>query len=357
LQADPTVANAWYSEDFLTGLSFSGGGVEIYSLNSLTSNSLSLVGKMAKIFSLQVPYTVETFSRLFVDFVPHDADGDQLFVSICFQQLASSTRDARVLCYALEWTYLPQMSWNYVTNPLLKLNVALGKTAIQSTTDGLNIASNAVDGSRTFDTENEASNKVTSTQLENFPFWEVDLAGEYVIDQVVIYFIPDPDVDVLKDYNVLFIDRKNQISFNYYGDATLEGSAQIINVPLNVIASKVRIVLNMMDGNARILSLVEVEIFQKLSKSTKKIDIPLGKLNNGFVVDRIAFVQSGNNVNMVSNLSNITFIYGSAPEMTDAPTISPAPSLSFQPSITSSPTALTTTITESPSSSATFGST
>jgi hypothetical protein len=218
---------------------------------------------------------------------------------------------------------------------------------MQSTTDGSNIASNAVDGSTDFDQEDEASNKIASTNVENFPYWEVDLEGQYAIDQVVIHFIPDPAVDLLRDYNVLFIDRKNEISFNYYGDVTKEDPVQIINVPLNVIAAKVRIVMNMIDGNARILSLVEVEIFQRMTRTTKKIDIPLGNLNNGFVVDRIAFVQSGNNVNMVTNLSNINFVYGSAPEITDAPTISPAPTLSLQPSVSSLPTSFN--ITSAPS--------
>jgi hypothetical protein len=173
LQADPIVANARYLENFLTG--FSGGGVQINTANSSSIDSISLVGNMAKLFSLQVPYTVDSFSRLALDFVPHDNEGDQSFVSICFQQLASSSTSAKVQCYALEWAYLSQVSWNYVTNPLLKLNVALGKPAIQSTTDGSNIASNAVDGSTAFDQEDEASNKITSTNVENFHYWEVDL--------------------------------------------------------------------------------------------------------------------------------------------------------------------------------------
>lgn len=328
-------------------MGFSGGGVEINTANSFTSDSVSLVGKMAKLFSLQVPYTVDNFSRLMLDFVPHDTDVDQIFVAICLQQLESSSKSARTQCYALEWEYLSGVSWNYVVNPLVKLNVALGKPTTQSSTDGSNVASNAVDGSTVFDQDNESSNNITSTDIEDFPYWEVDLEGQYHIDQVVIHFIPDSDVDILRDYNVLFIDRKNEISFNYYGDITKEDPVQTINVPLNVVAAKVRIVLNMIDDNARILSLVEVEIFQRMTRATKKIDIPLGNLIDGFVVDRIAFVQSGNNVNMVSNLSNINFVYGSAPEITDAPTVSPVPSISLKPSVSSSPTVLNTTAAQS----------
>lgn len=360
LQADPTVLRSRILGDFFVGLddvAYSQGGFRVVTGNPQIKDSVSinLIGKAAKKYALQVPYTINRFSRLILDFVRHDDidDKDTSFVAICLEQFAATTRPAAIRCYALEFSH-PIANFPH---PLINLNVALGKPAFQSTTDGDNIASHAVDGNTNFDLEDELKGIITSTVVENFPFWEVDLEGTYVIDYIIIHFIPDETVDKLIDYNVIFYDTKGDTTFNYYGGVENENPTQSITVPFNIVAAKVRIILNMIDGNGRVLSLVEVEVFQRPVTASRMIDIPLGTLTDGLVVDNIAFVQTGSNVNMISNLSNITLIYGTAPTITESPTISPGPSASLQPSQSSSPTGISSFPTSAPSAESTEANT
>ncbi|RED94650.1 putative secreted protein (Por secretion system target) [Marinoscillum furvescens DSM 4134] len=132
------------------------------------------------------------------------------------------------------------------------VNIALGKSASQSSTGYGGVASRAVDG----DTNGAWSgNSVTHTNSETNPWWEVDLSGDYSVDDIVIYNRTDNCCKSrLSNFTVSVLDGSITTfsqSYTTYPDPSLT-----INVG-GIVGNKVRVQLN--DTNP--LSLAEVEVF------------------------------------------------------------------------------------------------
>ena len=102
------------------------------------------------------------------------------------------------------------------------INLALGQATQQSSTRGNGVSSIAVDGDTEGTGNNWGSNpKITHTQTEVEPWWEVDLGQEADIEQVNIYNRTSCCINRLKDFYVL-------VSSQPFGNSSLN---DLLNSP------------------------------------------------------------------------------------------------------------------------------
>jgi len=105
----------------------------------------------------------------------------------------------------------------YAAENLNLVNVALGKSATQSSSESGGEASNAVDGN----TDGQYSgDSVTQTEIEDNPSWTVDLDGTFKVHEIVIYNRTEEDARLeLTDFKVQLINRNGVVNFeNTYTD-------------------------------------------------------------------------------------------------------------------------------------------
>ena len=132
-------------------------------------------------------------------------------------------------------------SYSVVCSQTISLgNVAMGKTATQSSVANGGIASRAVDGN----TDGRAVwNSVTETAgSDNNPWWQVDLGKTYSISLVEIWNRTDCCSDKMNNFTVSILDSSKQVvwtrKINYFPNpsVTLDGAntkGQYIKVQLN----------------------------------------------------------------------------------------------------------------------------
>lgn len=131
-------------------------------------------------------------------------------------------------------------------------NVALGKTAVQSSTlSGAN-ASRATDGNTD---GNYINGSVTLTEESNSPWWQVDLGANYDIDNIKIYNRTDNYSDRLSNYDVIVLDSNQQPVWST-NKTDYPNSTAVIDTD-GQTGRYVKIMLR--DRN--FLSLAEVEVF------------------------------------------------------------------------------------------------
>ena len=81
------------------------------------------------------------------------------------------------------FVYNLQQRTRHLIFPANMTNVALGKKSFQSSISGIGNAAKAVDGStNTF----YFSNSCTHTKAESDPWWQVDLAADYNVQEVML---------------------------------------------------------------------------------------------------------------------------------------------------------------------------
>ncbi len=142
--------------------------------------------------------------------------------------------DLKIKCFIIngeENLVLPpnveKITGDLTSNRESRVNLALDKTATQSSTYKGD-ATKAIDGNTTsqFDPLNLDKNTVSHTKFELSPFWEVDLGGDFVMNEILIYKRMDPYNGRLKNFNVTVYDSNGIEIFKELYD-TLSNEASI----------------------------------------------------------------------------------------------------------------------------------
>ena len=173
-----------------------------------------------------------------------------------------------------------------LTPTLTPMNVALGKSASQSTTfDGSIVASRSVDGNTS---GVWADNVLSSTNSESHPWWQVDLGSSYFIQSVKLWNRTDCCGDRLSNFYVFVSDTPfssndlsitlNQPAVNHYYFSGTVGTSTEISI--NHSGRYVRIQL----FGTNFLTLAEVQVFSTgamytptMTPSPTPINYALGK--------------------------------------------------------------------------------
>jgi hypothetical protein len=128
--------------------------------------------------------------------------------------------------------------------------MALGRPALQSSTDWGGAASRGVDGNRD---GNYNAGSVTHTADELQPWWQVDLQGSRSINKVVVHNRTDCCSERLSNFQLLVSDDgSNWQSYSYPGVAP-----QQTELPVGRTGRFVKVQL---EGSG-VLSLAEVKVF------------------------------------------------------------------------------------------------
>jgi len=136
-------------------------------------------------------------------------------------------------------------------------NVAVGKTATQSSTCHGGVASRAVDGSIASSWNYGSVTHSCYNGAETW--WEVDLGEEQHVTAIHVTNRYDCCWDRLNNFIVEVYDFKDEVVYKYqHGATTVRGETITIEMPDETYASKVKVSL---EGQGRILSLAEVQVF------------------------------------------------------------------------------------------------
>ena len=185
---------------------------------------------------------------------PNSAEPEEDSLSECS---ASSSINTTVVCHT--------------SIAVISENIALNGAATQSSTDYDGEASRAIDGN-TNGTYNGQS--VTHTTSETNPWWQVDLGGEYSIEEIKIFNRTDDCcMDRLSSFTVSVIDSSGTITFS-------QSFTSYPNPSITVEANGARgsIIKVQLDAGS-VLSLAEVEVFEALSLISFKVIDDSTKVN------------------------------------------------------------------------------
>ncbi len=155
-------------------------------------------------------------------------------------------------------------------------------------------------------TDGGVYNSITETQVEEYPWWEVSLDGEFIIQDVIIYNRLDPCcIDNLSDFNVTILnddstDNPNDSNTVWELHVTADDSIDKYHATVSetVVGRRVRITLNK-EGS---LQLAEVQIIGfKNANVAEEVTIPIGDMffSSGAVVNYISFIQDNDGDNIV----------------------------------------------------------
>ena len=274
---------------------------------------------------IMTPYTTDEFSMLQFSLT---VSTETSFIGICLSEDLSVGQDVCVQFYG------ERVANNQINNTdggiimpssFLFHNLAFGKPASQSSTasgrdGGDGEAKNAVNG-RVDMIQDEmnslSSNSVTYTDMEKYPWWEVDLEGMYAISEIIVHMSL---VDAFHDsshLSIILYDDTNFIVYRHYIADPADAALNKIPIPAGTIAAKVRLVQL---GEERTLSISEVVVVECIDGPTREITLPLGTLISGKIVNYITFIQSGLDDSISSfpvsesYISELILRYGSIPE-------------------------------------------
>uniref|UniRef100_A0A673JY42 Uncharacterized LOC107758407 n=1 Tax=Sinocyclocheilus rhinocerous TaxID=307959 RepID=A0A673JY42_9TELE len=161
-------------------------------------------------------------------------------------------------------------------------NLATGRTVIQSSTDGLWFAHQAIDFNPGFTNSWSAC---SSTDIQTNPWWRVDLGYIYRVSRVVITNIPDCCPERI---NGTEIRIGNSLENNGNNNPTC---AVISSLPAGVSSTYTcnnmegRYVNLFIPGNSRILTLCEVEVYEE--GVIKQADLVFWETINAFAIVEI----------------------------------------------------------------------
>ncbi|MEM7182989.1 MAG: discoidin domain-containing protein [Spirochaetota bacterium] len=128
-------------------------------------------------------------------------------------------------------------------------NIAMGKTATQSSLFHNGFASKAVDGNT-----NGHGNSITHTNLDYQPWWMVDLGADYAVKGITISNRTDGWGHRLKDVGITLLDSSNN-------EITYQRHSQIPKF-ISIYADNVRKVKIQIIGRSEYLSLAEVQVWR-----------------------------------------------------------------------------------------------
>merc|ERR1712109_75945 len=153
-------------------------------------------------------------------------------------------------------TYEPTIAPTASPTVTPKPNIARGKPTTQSRTSHGGVSSRAVDGNTNGNWNNRS---VTHTPRMSNPSWSVDLRGKYRIDEIKVYNRQDCCTYRLSGFKVIVWDASDE-AFTYTHAGGTPARVTTISVPPTV-GGRVEVKL---EGNNKILSLAEVEVFGTL---------------------------------------------------------------------------------------------
>lgn len=295
-----------------------------------TSKALSLYGNVWNVMKLVDPHTFDDFSRLRLD-VTISVEVD--FIILCFEngsEISIDHLNGGTESEELELCIQLHSSTSLMSSGALIANLALGKPTSQSSTFSVeSSAKNAVDGvlAKASLDEKTTVYGVTKTEIEDNPWWEVNLEGRYPISKIIVHINFDIEIDVFaaeegyrpSNLSLVLYDEVGIIVFR-----DLISAPEIVNeilMPLGIFASRVVISL---PGEAQVLALSEVIVVESVFGPTRHFNIPIGALWGGETIQYLTFLQGGDSIISESYISDLTFVYGYSPErITANPTISP----------------------------------
>lgn len=190
-------------------------------------------------------------------------------------------------------------------------NLALGKSTTQSSTLSSETGGkNAVDGFFQKSTSYKGSGVqlVTQTDVEAFPWWEVDLGNLYSISSIIFYMVLEEEEYDPSNLSLILYDDENEIKFRHYVD--MPKAMNEISIPLGTYATRVRFTLY---GEKRSLSLSEVIVIEFQSGPTRFVNLPIGVLWAGKTIDLVSFHQISNSTTSETYISDMTFENGFSP--------------------------------------------
>jgi hypothetical protein len=293
-------------------------------------NSITLHGEAHNTFSLVTYHTIEQLSRLRFDL--SILDDIIPYVAVCFlsslQELEISN-DVKCIC-------MTACSIDHLNRPPdLHFNLALGKTATQSSTRdgaGEENAKNAVNGVKT-QPKISTYNDAIFTAFETKPYWEVYLEKSYRIEAITIYKNMDISYQELIGFNVVLYDDTGEVVYYVLVDYGLGSNIVKVIVP-HIVASTVRIT-KQSESDESMLTFVEVEVHRSKFEATTLYDIPTGQLFPGKNIEYVTFI-SLISVNYDSEaeatFSRIQLLYGTSPDWSESPSASSLPTVSAAPS-------------------------
>ena len=202
-----------------------------------------------------------------------------------------------------------------------KYNVAKGKSASQSSTDGSYVSSLAVDGNKISGTE--GATYYSSTKTETAPWWKVDLTDYYRISEIKVWVKSSSSVSKNSKYVAKIYDANNKIVWTS-SEATLGDDTTDLSMISFPVSSSVAGLLSSADSpvNGSVVSiqktdggslqLVEVEVWAKDVKMTftdnNNLSVNISKgasQENNIFQKTLAFSSDG----PLSNLRVVTSLY------------------------------------------------
>ena len=184
------------------------------------NSSVLATGQIRKVFSLGRTMTVNKFTRLSFSLDVEQASAAH-GVCIYREDEEGTSEDSEIKCFMISdigEISLPGVQKFYgdsSSNGEQRENIALGKTAEQSSTYTHGYASKAVDGNTfgEFNFSDNEANSVTHTNSEEAPKWSVDLGGNLIINEILIYKRTDGYNGRLYDFSVIVTDEDGNETF------------------------------------------------------------------------------------------------------------------------------------------------
>ena len=278
------------------------GGVHVNEHGEIT-----MFGNTWKTYKLSEPIALSRYTRLSLDMTLYDEAHNH---AICFDEDQNLDTFGYRYRRCLQVAGTRSSTWDTV----LKINLALKRPTTSSKTVLYGDSENAVDGDKDQYWKNEDINSIAETKSDEgtMPWWQVDLEGEYKIDEVVIY--PRLDSEILANFKVsIFSDAglEKNTTVNFNGDPVKFVKFDSIR------GSKVKVEL-LEESSDATLSLAEVQVFGSIAQLDEKatFDVPLGEMfHDNVEIKYIAFVQDSDDDALVgkSSFSRI-HLYNKAPE-------------------------------------------
>jgi len=192
------------------------GGVVVDS-----STNVKMYGKVRTVFKISTDATIDKFTNLHFN-LAETKDSASKGVCLYRDDGGGFSTAVNVRCVILGTSPISSLS-NVITvngdaDSLggTRMNLALGKFADSISTFNKGTAGKAVDGGTTqeFNFDDDAANTVMSTNLEFEPWWRVDLAQLYKIEEIVIYKRLDGYSGRLFNFELLITDFDGNEVFN-----------------------------------------------------------------------------------------------------------------------------------------------
>jgi len=254
-------------------------------------STISIFGNAWNSYRLSSSYTFDYYSRLRFSLTRTGP-----VIGICFSEnlnLMLSNDD--ISCFQFP-SQSSTRTWGGILPRAYRYNIALGKSTFHSSFTIGGESNNAVDG--------RIGTSYTS-QLESNPWFQVNLGEKTLIRQIFLYRNPNAASDSSSQFMLTIVDDDNAIQFQ----RSIKSNDEIVKITVpTVYGSGVKISL---DGDSKVLSIGEIEVYDAQDGPVSKIDIPSGRLLEGKKVNYVTFIQEHEEAG-VSQFYNLTFVYGSS---------------------------------------------